>query len=90
MKQGRAIALGVAVALATTSFAFAQSAGADADFNRSDREQVKRQQSLQCQRDCDTVGRVNSIACGQFGLQAAGTCNLNVQKQTAACYQTCK
>ena len=93
MKKGKALLLSAALMLSTPYLALAQTAGGKATDNQNDRvktDQVsKAQKQLQCEKNCDGIGRTMSISCGQFGLQGAGTCNLNVSKQTAACYQTC-
>ena len=93
MTRREALLLSAAVILNTPYFAFAQTASGKATVNQVDRvktDQIsKAQKQLQCEKNCDGIGRTMSISCGQFGLQGAGTCNLNVSKQTAACYQTC-
>lgn len=74
----------------------AQAAGGGADFNKADRERVKRQEAAQqrrnqCMRTCDTSFRGSYAICGGYPPTAQGTCTLNVQKNQAKCYaETCK
>lgn len=84
-----------ASAASAGSLLLAQAAGAGADYNKAEREKVgqdeqKQQQQRACMKACDSVGRSNGNVCTGYPLQAQGTCQLGVQKQTAACYQTCK
>ncbi|MGK5032706.1 hypothetical protein [Janthinobacterium sp. MDT1-19] len=84
--------IGIIILTTFTSVAYAQVAGADADFNKADRERVKKQSEeqakrQQCMRDCDTVFKGQYSACG---VMAAPTCSLNIDKNKAQCYQKCK
>lgn len=95
MNRMRTLAMAIGLSLLTLSVVYAQAAGGGADYNKSDRERVKQQADAQrrqadCMRTCDTSFRGQYAACGGYPPTSQASCTMNIQKNTAQCYQRCK